>query len=140
MVVLENVSPKPTLIHDKNFEVHIFYNFYKFMLLFFISYKHKMSQVSQINIILYVTNVSFSSTTLGRKFKINEYTSFADMQYEVHNLLAYEDSQKIVKLEYRSPSINNKGKIEFNNYEFKTNANVRTMRSTFFRFETNVSI
>lgn len=69
----------------------------------------------QINIIWYIANVSFSNASLRRKFKLNEYTSFTYLQHEVHNLLRYEDNQKIVKVEYRSPSIKNEGKIELNN-------------------------
>lgn len=45
-----------------------------------------------------------------------------------------------MKLDYHLQSINNKGKIEFNNYELKTKANVRAMSNSFFRFETKVMI
>lgn len=63
-----------------------------------------MWQMSQINIIWYVANVFLSSAIPRKKFKINEYTSFADLQYEMHNLIPYGDNKKIVKLEYCSPS------------------------------------
>lgn len=42
-----------------------------------------------------VANIFFSSVTPWREFKINEYTHFADLQYEVHNLLSYGDLEKL---------------------------------------------
>ena len=48
------------------------------------------------------------------------------------------DNRRIVKLEYRTSSIDNGGKIEFNKFELKTQADVRAMWNTYFRFETKV--
>lgn len=45
-----------------------------------------------------------------------------------------------MKFEYRWSSINNDDNIEYNNYELKTDANVRTMLNIFFCFETKVLI
>ena len=45
-----------------------------------------------------------------------------------------------MKLEYRSSSIDNRGKIEFINFELKTDADVRAMWNIFFHFETKVSL
>lgn len=115
------------------------YIFYKFkMLLFLILHKLKMFQMSQIIINWYVANVSFSSATPERKFKLNEYTSLTDIKYEIHHLLPYGDNWRIVKLEYRSPLIDNGEKIEFNNFELKTVVDVRVMWNTYFRFEIKV--
>lgn len=58
----------------------------------------------------------------------------------MHNLLSYGDNRKILKSEYRLLSISNESKIEFNNDELKTDADVRAMWNTFFCFETKVSI
>lgn len=54
----------------------------------------------------------------------------------MYNFLPYGDNRKIVKFKYRSPSINNECNIEFNDYEFKKNADVRAMWNTFFYFKT----
>ena len=45
-----------------------------------------------------------------------------------------------MKLEYHSPSIDNGEKIEFNKFELKTQANVRDMWNTYFRFETKIPL
>ncbi|XP_050885549.1 uncharacterized protein LOC127091071 [Lathyrus oleraceus] len=94
--------------------------------------------MSQINIDWYVANVSFSSYTPVRMFKLIDFTSLEDIKDEIHYLLPYRDNRKIVKLEYRSPSIGNRGNIEFNKFELKTQAGVRAMWNTFFRFEIKV--
>lgn len=52
--------------------------------------------------------------------------------------MPYGDNPRIVKLEYRSPSIYNRENIEFNNFELKTDADVRALLNTFFRFETKI--
>lgn len=79
-----------------------------------------MSQMSQINIHRYVENVSFSGSTPRRTFKLTDFISLEDIKDEIHYLLPYEDKRRIVKLEYRSLSIDNRGKIEFNKFELKT--------------------
>lgn len=43
-----------------------------------------------------------------------------------------------MKLEYRSPSIDNGGKSELKKFELKTQVDVRVMWNTYFRFETKV--
>lgn len=83
--------------------------------------------MSQININIYVANVSYSNGTPRRNFKLTEYTSLVDIINGIQYLLVYGDNQRIVKLKYHSPSIDNRGKIEFNNFEFKTDADVRAM-------------
>lgn len=45
-----------------------------------------------------------------------------------------------MKLEYRSPSIDNGGKIEFNNCGLKVDVDVRAMWNTFFCFETKITL
>ena len=75
-----------------------------------------------------------------QKFKLNEYTSLADIKYKIHRLLPYGDNRRIVKLDHRSLSIDNRWKIEFNNFELKTDADIRAMWNTYFRFETKVPL
>lgn len=105
------------------------------MLLCYISHKLKISQMSQININWYVENVSFSSSTPERTFKLTEFTSLED---EIHHFLPYRDNRRIVKLECRSSSIANGWRIEFNKFELKTQADVRAMWNAYFHFKTKV--
>lgn len=99
-----------------------------------------MYQMSHININWYVTNVSFSSSTPKRKFKLTGVTSLEDIKYKIHHLSPYKDNRRIVKIEYRSLSIDNRGKIEFNKFELKTHAYVRAMWITYFYFEIKVLV
>lgn len=110
------------------------------MSLFLISQKLKMSQMSQIKINWHVANVSFFNATPGWNFKLTEYTSLEVIKYEIHHLVPYGDNRRIVKLENRSPSINNREKIKFINFELKTVADLRAMWNTFFCFEIKVSL
>lgn len=98
-----------------------------------------MSQMSTLNIVWYVANVSFSNGALGRTFKLKDFTSLNDIKDEIHYLLPYRDNRKIKKIEYRSPSFGNREKIEFSKFELKTQADVWAMWNTFFRFETKIS-
>lgn len=70
--------------------------------------------------------------------KLTEFTSLEDIKYEIHQLLPYGDNRRILKLEYRSSSIDNERKIEFNKFEFKTQTDVRAMWNTYFCFKTKV--
>ncbi|CAL5191721.1 unnamed protein product [Lathyrus oleraceus] len=97
-----------------------------------------MSQISSLNINWYVANVSFYNGAPRRTFKLNEFTSLDDIKDEIHYLLPYGDNRKIVKLEYLSLSIDNRGKIEFRKFELKTQADVRAMWNTFFYFKIKV--
>lgn len=106
---------------------------------FLISHKLKTSQMSQIKSNQYVANVSISNATSERNFKLSEYTSLADIQDEIHHLLPQGDNRKNLKLEYHSLSIHIRRKIEFNNFELKTDADVRAMWNTFFSFQNKSS-
>lgn len=75
-----------------------------------------------------------------QNFKLTEYISLVDIKDEIHHLLPYGDNRRIVKLGYRSSSIDNRGKIEFNNFEFKKDADVRVVWNTYFHFKTKVSL
>lgn len=80
----------------------------------------------------HVPYVYFNIAKHTIEFKFNEYTTIVDLNFILENLLPYFDNQKIVKLEYRSPSINNEGKIVFSNFEPKAGANVRVMWNIIF--------
>lgn len=66
----------------------------------------------------------FSARHLDENLRSMSTPPFSNLQYEVQNLLPCADNRKIVKL---SPSTNNEDKIELNNYELKTGADVKIM-------------
>lgn len=46
----------------------------------------------------------------------------------------------MVKIEYRSPSIDNQGKLKFNNFELKIDEDLKIMLNTYHRYETKCQI
>ncbi|XP_058766241.1 uncharacterized protein LOC131639802 [Vicia villosa] len=99
-----------------------------------------MSQFD-INNRWYVASVSYSDDkTPGRTFKLNDYTLLDDIIDEIHYRLPYRDKRKVVKLEYRSPSVDNKGDIVYNNFELKNRENVSSMCRTYLEFEEEISL
>lgn len=52
-------------------------------------------------------------------------TSLYALKSKLDNLLRYPYNWRVVKIEYRSPSIYNEGKLKFNNFELKTNEDLR---------------
>lgn len=44
------------------------------------------------------------------------------------------ESRRVIKLEYRSSSLDNEGKIQFTNFELKTNEDLQVMWSIFYRY------
>lgn len=70
-------------------------------------------------------------------FKLTDFTFLKDIKDEIHLLIPYRDNRKIVKLEYRSSSIDNGGKIEFNKFEIKMQVDVRDM---YFHFEEKIML
>src|SRR4051812_23791953 len=89
-----------------------------------------MSQYD-INIRWYVAVISYSDgETPGRTIKLNDYTSLDDIIDEIHYCLPYGDKQKIVKLEYRSLSVDNEGNVVYSNFELKNREDVTNI----FRF------
>lgn len=96
--------------------------------------------MSPLNIDWYVANVSFSNRGPGHTFKLNEFTSIDDIKDKIHYLIPYRDNRKIKKVEYRSSSIDNGGKIEFSKFELKTQVDVRVAWKKFFYFEIKVPL
>lgn len=93
-----------------------------------------------MNINLNTGYIYFNADEPSIAFKFTMYTPFDDLKFILEELLSYDDNQKIVKLEYRSPSADNEGNIEFNNFEFKTTKDVRALRNIFFHYENNFLI
>lgn len=86
---------------------------------------HTKTYYTRMNINWHITYVYFNDANPSIEFKFNEYTPLVDLKYILHNLLSYRDNRKIMKVEYRSPSINNEWNIKFINFELKTNADAR---------------
>ncbi|XP_058732910.1 uncharacterized protein LOC131604491 [Vicia villosa] len=99
-----------------------------------------MSQYD-INIRWYVASVFYyDGKTFGRTLKLNDYTLLDDIIDEVHYPLPYGDKRKIVKLKYRSLSVDNEGKVVYNNFELKNREDVLTMWRTYFDFEEKIPL
>lgn len=60
-------------------------------------------------------------------------TPLIDLKFKLVNLLHYTDNQRVPKIEYRSSTIDNEGKMRFDKSELKTNEDVRVMWSMFHR-------
>ena len=54
--------------------------------------------------------------------------------------LSYGDGRKVDKIEYRSPSVDNEGNLQFMNRELKNDDDLRAMWSTYRSFQEKVSI
>lgn len=105
-----------------------------YLILFTKTHQTKMS------IYWYVGFVYFSGAKTSIEFKVTEYTSLVDMKSIIGNLLEYSDNKKVVKLEYCLSLIDNERKTQFNNFELKTDEDLRVMWSTFYRYKIKCSI
>ena len=88
----------------------------------------------KLNIKWVVEVLHFSDATPSRKFKITVYTPIEDVHETLQELVLYGDDQKVEKIEYRSPSIDNEGNLQFMNRELKNDTDLRTMWSTYRSF------
>src|SRR3954464_1203612 len=61
-------------------------------------------------------------------------TPFAELITSLNTLLQYPENQKVVKLEYRSPSLNDEGDIEFTPFKIKNDEDLAVLWTTFDRF------
>lgn len=102
---------------------------------YLISYFFTKSHYTKMNMNWHVAYVYYNGTKPSIKFKFTEYTPLVDLNFILENLLEYSDNRRIVKLEYRSSSIDNERNIQFKT-ELKTDADLRVMWNTFNRYET----
>ena len=94
----------------------------------------------KLNIKWHVGVVHFTGATRSREFKFTVYTPIEDVREILQELVPYGDNRKVVKIEYRSPSIDKDGKLVFINRELKNGADLRAMWNTFDSFEEKVPI
>lgn len=55
-----------------------------------------------------------------------------DLKTKLNTLLRYPENRRVVKLMYRSSSLDSEGKIHFTNFERKTNKDLQVMWITFY--------
>src|SRR3954469_18898947 len=75
-----------------------------------------------------------TSYPMSFQFRFSCDTSFAELITSLNTLLQYLENRKVVKLEYRSPSLNDEGDVDFTPFEVKNNEDLAVLWSTFDRF------
>src|SRR3954471_4247779 len=68
------------------------------------------------------------------QFRFSRDTPFAELIPSLNTLLRYPENRKVVKLEYRSPSLNDEGHIKFTPFEIKNDEDLAVLWTTFDRF------
>ena len=68
------------------------------------------------------------------QFRFSRDTPFAELIPSLNTLLHYPENRKVVKLEYRSPSLNDEGGIKFTPFEIKNDEDLAVLWTTFDRF------
>lgn len=66
-------------------------------------------------------------------FRLIEDTPLDVLKFQLDNFVHHTDYRKVVKIDYRSPSIDNEGKIRFSKFERKTNEDLKVMWNTYHR-------
>ncbi|XP_058776951.1 uncharacterized protein LOC131651300 [Vicia villosa] len=94
----------------------------------------------KMNIEWHVGVVHFIGATPSRKFKLTTYTPIEEVCVILHEFVPYSDNLKIVKIEYRMPSVDKDGKLVLINHELKNDADMRGMWNTYTSFEEKVLI
>lgn len=88
----------------------------------------------------FITFVYFNGTRSYFEIRVTKNTSLIDLKSKLEKFLHHIDNRIVAKIEYRSPKVDNEGKINFNNLELKTDANVSVMWITFHSYVTKSSI
>src|SRR4051812_46835972 len=74
------------------------------------------------------------------QFRFSRDTPFADLITSLNTLLQYPENLKVVKFEYRSPSLNDDEDVEFTPFEIKNDEDLAVLWTTFDRFSSKGSI
>lgn len=75
-------------------------------------------------------NIPWYKIEFQRSIFVYNYHKYKLLYHTEIHIAPYGHNRKIVKLEYRSPSIENEEKTEFNNFELKTGAGVSAIWNT----------
>ena len=67
-------------------------------------------------------------------FRFSQDTPYVELITILNSLLQYPENRKVVKLEYRSPSLDTEGKVKFTPFELKNDDNLEVMWSIFQRY------
>lgn len=83
--------------------------------------KYKMFQYSYLNF------VYFNGEKSHLEFRFIKIVCLVDLKYTLENQFHYPYNQRVVKLYYRSYSINIKGNMQFNKFKLKMSKDLTVM-------------
>ncbi|XP_058725795.1 uncharacterized protein LOC131597098 [Vicia villosa] len=84
--------------------------------------------------------VYFNGAKPPLQFRFSEDTLFTESSTALNSLLQYPENQKLVKLEYRSPSLDTEGNVQFTQFALMTDVDLKVMWSTFRQYSTKCPI
>ncbi|XP_058753434.1 uncharacterized protein LOC131626614 [Vicia villosa] len=80
--------------------------------------------------------VYFNGAKPPLQFRFSEDTHFTELITILNSLLQYPKIRKLVKLEYRSPSLETEGNVQFTQFALKKDDDLKVMFSTFCQYST----
>ncbi|XP_058774717.1 uncharacterized protein LOC131648989 [Vicia villosa] len=75
-----------------------------------------------------------SGYPMSFQFRFSHDTLFAKLISSLNSLLQYPENRKVVKLEYRSPSLDDEGDVQFTPFDVKNDEDLAVIWITFDRF------
>ncbi|XP_058776582.1 uncharacterized protein LOC131650896 [Vicia villosa] len=84
----------------------------------------------------HLTFVYFNGAKPPLQFRFSEDTPLAELITILNSLLQYPKNRKVVKLEYRLPSLDADIKVQFTQFALKTDDDLKILWSTFRRYST----
>ncbi|XP_058726385.1 uncharacterized protein LOC131597728 [Vicia villosa] len=75
-----------------------------------------------------------SGYPISFQFRFSRDTPFAELIPTLNSLLQYPENRKVVKLEYRSPSLDDEGDVQLTPLEVKNDEDLAVLWSTFVRY------
>ena len=78
--------------------------------------------------------VYFSGEMSPLQFRFSQDTPLDELITILNSLLQYPENRKVVKLEYRSPSLDTEGKVKFTPFELKNDDDLEVMWETFQQY------
>ncbi|XP_058772016.1 uncharacterized protein LOC131645829 [Vicia villosa] len=80
--------------------------------------------------------VYFNGVKPPLQFRFSEGTHLAELISILNSILQYPENRKVVKLEYRSPSSDPEGKVQFTQFVLKTIDDLKVMWRAFRQYST----
>ncbi|XP_058749009.1 uncharacterized protein LOC131621965 [Vicia villosa] len=81
-----------------------------------------------------------SGYSMSLQFRFLHDTPFAELIPTLNSLLQFPENWKMVKLEYRSPSLDPEGKVKFTPFELKNDDDLEVMWTSYQQYSSKVSI